>query len=104
MGNALERMSVAELNKILHEVAHAISNITVIYGKTAEMEVPRPVPVLDLMHSTFQRGATLLRTYNGTEYRGLCIRRGDMRLAVAILKRSEEHTSELQSLRHLVCR
>src|SRR5262245_65137747 len=36
--------------------------------------------------------------------RSVCPNFWDRRDAAAILTRSEEHTSELQSLRHLVCR
>src|SRR5436853_5593519 len=56
---------------------------------------------LDSRHGTFVDGARV----NGSRRLrgGEVVRLGDTVLLTA-LERSEEHTSELQSLRHLVCR
>jgi hypothetical protein len=88
MGAAIEAMDVSKSNAILHGVAHALSNVTTIYGVSAENMVPKPLPSIDLMHGVFYRGATVLRTRNGVEFWQLSIRRADMRSAIMILKRA----------------
>jgi hypothetical protein len=88
MGAAIEAMDVSKSNAILHGVAHALSNVTTIYGASAENMVPKPLPPIALMHGVFYRGATVLRTRNGIEFRQLSIRRADMRSAITILKRA----------------
>jgi hypothetical protein len=62
MGKAIEPMTVAGANAILHDVARAISKVAPIYGAIHEREAQRPLSTSDLMHGAFQRGATVLRT------------------------------------------
>jgi hypothetical protein len=51
-------------------------------------QAAKPLPALHLIEGTFERGATVLRTSTGIEYRQLAIRRDDMILAVALLNRA----------------
>jgi hypothetical protein len=88
MGKAIEPMTVARANAILHDVARAISKVAPIYGAIHEREAQRPLSTSDLMHGAFHRGATVLRTPEGIEYRRLAVRRYDMRLAVVVLTRA----------------
>lgn len=87
MGAAIPPGDVAQVNAILHDVAHAIANVAPVYG-AKDGDVPSPVPPLELMHGAFQRGATVLRTPQGSEYQGLSIQRAQMVVAVTILKRA----------------
>ena len=48
----------------------------------------RPLPAAEVKLGAFQRGATVVRTSNGIEYRRLYIRRRDVRAAAAVLKKS----------------
>ncbi|HVJ09968.1 MAG TPA: hypothetical protein VNC62_00205, partial [Burkholderiales bacterium] len=59
-----------------------------IYGVTAESGTPIPISGIHMLHAAFERGATVLRTRKGVEYRQLSMRRGDMRSAIAILTRA----------------
>ena len=88
MGKAIEPMTVAEGNAILHDVARAVSKVAAIYGAIHGRETPKPLSVWALMHGAFHRGATVLRTPEGVEYRRLAVRRDDMRLAIEVLKRA----------------
>jgi hypothetical protein len=86
MGTAIELMTVPQLNHVLHDVAHALSNVASVYGAISDTETAKPIPALALLHGRFERGATVLRTPEGIQYRQLSIQRGDMRAGVAILK------------------
>jgi hypothetical protein len=72
--------------KLLHEVAQVIARLVPIYGAATGHESLRALPGPELKHGTFQHAATLMRTSNGTEYRRLHIRRGDVRAAVIALR------------------
>lgn len=73
---------------LLSEVAQAIADLVTIYGSPSD-EVPvKPLPVAEVKHGAFQRAATVVRTSDGIEYRRLYIRRGDVRAAAAVLKKS----------------
>ena len=73
-------------------------------------QVPvKPLPVAEVKLGAFQRAASVVRTSDGIEYRRLYIRRGDLRAAAAVLKKSgvrfdnaEEAAAALESadLRH----
>jgi hypothetical protein len=80
--------SVPAMNEILHSVAHALSNVAPIYALDGDSALPKQLAPVDLMRGVFQRGATVLRTAYGTEYRSLSIRRDDMHAAIAILRRT----------------
>jgi hypothetical protein len=86
MGTAIEPMPMADSNAILQDVARAISKVVAIYGAIHERETPKPLPASTLMHGVFQRGAAVLRTPEGIEYRRLAVRRSDMRLAILIFQ------------------
>jgi hypothetical protein len=88
MGITIERMEVPQLNRILHDVARALSYVAPIYGAISATETAKPLPALALMHGAFTHGATVLRTSSGVEYRRLSIQRGHMRAAVTILRAS----------------
>ena len=83
MGKAIEPMTVAEGNAILHDVARAVSKVAAIYGAIHERETPKPLP---LIGGAFHRGATVFRTSDGIEYRRLAVRRAELRLVIEVLK------------------
>jgi hypothetical protein len=88
MGRAIEPMEIRAANALLHDVAHALSNVATIYGTRMDDQAAKPLPALHLIEGTFERGATVLRTSTGIEYRQLAIRRDEMILAVALLNRA----------------
>jgi hypothetical protein len=71
---------------LVHEVAQAIANIATIYGASNNRDPIKALPPLKVRHGTFQRGAAVVQTTNGIEYRRLYIRRRDVRSAVWALK------------------
>jgi hypothetical protein len=73
---------------LLNEVAQAIADLVTIYGAPNDQVPVKPLPVAEVKHGAFQRAATFVRTSNGIEYRRLYIRRGDVRAAAAVLKKS----------------
>ena len=104
-GAFLSPLASAVVDALLHDVAHAIVNIATIYGARTDTEPVKPLPTLELRHGAFQRGATVLRTSKGIEYRRLYIRRGDVRSAVTYLKyagarfaRAEELSGAMETL------
>jgi hypothetical protein len=88
MGHGIEPTEIRAANALLHDVAHALSNVATIYGTTTDEQTAKPLPPLHLIEGTFDRGATVLRTSTGIEYRQLAVRRDDMILAVALLNRA----------------
>jgi hypothetical protein len=88
MGRAIEPMEIRAANVLIHEVAHALSNVAPIYGMRTDDQTAKALSPLQLLEGTFERGATVLRTSTGIEYRQLSIRRDDMLLAVALLNRA----------------
>ena len=73
---------------LLNEVAQAIADLVTIYGAPDDQVPVKPLPVAEVKHGAFQRAATVVRTSNGIEYRRLYIRRGDVRAAAAVLRKS----------------
>jgi hypothetical protein len=73
---------------LLEEVAQAIADLVTIYGAPNDQVPVKPLPVAEVKRGAFQRAATVVRTSNGIEYRRLYIRRGDVRAAAAVLKKS----------------
>jgi hypothetical protein len=69
-------------------VAQAIADLVTIYGAPNDQVPVKPLPVAEVKHGAFQRAATIVRTSSRIEYRRLYIRRGDVRAAVAVLKKS----------------
>ena len=76
-----------ELSAILDRVAHALSNVATIYYLSSATPGARyPLAPIELIGARFRRGATVLETHDGTEYRGLTIQRRDMRAAVSVFR------------------
>ena len=71
---------------LVQEVAQAIANVATIYGTSNNRDPIKALPPLKVRRGTFQRGAAVVQTTNGIEYRRLYIRRRDVRLAVWALK------------------
>jgi hypothetical protein len=88
MGGTFEPLNVPHANAVLREVARAISNVAPIYAALSPTERPKELPDFELLSGEFLRGASVLRTSRGVEYRQLSIRRVDMRSAIAILRRA----------------
>jgi hypothetical protein len=88
MGSTFEPLDVPHANAMLREVARAISNVPPIYAAASATQQAKVLPDSELLSGEFLRGATLLRTSRGVEYRQLSIRRVDMRSAIAILRRA----------------
>jgi hypothetical protein len=86
MGGSFEPLDVAQANAVMRDVARALSNVAPIYGTASATDAPKRLLDLDLVFGEFERGATVLRTRQGAEYRQLSIRRGDMRSAILILR------------------
>ena len=75
-----------EMDRILNDVAHAVSNIVPVYVVAAESEVPTALPPIELIEGRFTRGAHVFRTRSGEELRGLTIQRRHMLGAIGFLK------------------
>ena len=78
---------MAETRGVLNDVAHAISNVARIYAQDPESGSPVEIPAAELLDARFLRGAHLLMTKRGKEYRGLTVQRRDLNEAILILKR-----------------
>jgi hypothetical protein len=70
----------------LNNIAQAIAKVVPIHGARRVNETLKPLAARDLQQGTFQRGATVLRTSMGIEYRRLYIRSADVLAAVTALK------------------
>jgi hypothetical protein len=77
----------AEMREVLNEVAHAISNVVPIYASDPTTGLPIELPPAELLNAVFTRGAHLLTTKSGKEYRVLTVQRRDMDAAIVVLKR-----------------
>ena len=77
-----------EMRELLNDMAHALSNVASIYAADAASGQPVEVPKADLLSAVFLRGAHLLITAQGKEYRGLTVQRGEMNAAIGILRRA----------------
>lgn len=75
-----------ELDRILNDVAHAVSNIVPVYAPSAESQIPAALAPIELIEGRFTRGAHVFRTRTGTELRGLTIQRRHMLGAIGFLK------------------
>ena len=85
MGTRLSFQEVCEMSEVLQRVAHAISNVSPIYGQAGDAATLEPLSQVDLLFGVFQRGATLFRTPYA-EFTNLAIRRADIYSAIAILR------------------
>jgi hypothetical protein len=87
-GASLSSLGGPLIDRLLNEVAQAIADLVTIYGAPNDQVPVRPLSIAEVQHGAFQRGATVVRTSNGIEYRRLYIRRRDVRAAAAVLKKS----------------
>jgi hypothetical protein len=76
------------IDALLNEVAQAMADLVTIYGAPNDHVPVKPLPWAEVKLGVFQRAATVIRTSDGIEYRRLYIRRGDVRAAAAVLKKS----------------
>ena len=76
MGTRLSFQEVSEMSEVLQRVAHAISNVSPIYGQVSDTAKREPLSQVDLLFGVFQRGATLFRTPYA-EFTNLAVRRAD---------------------------
>jgi hypothetical protein len=97
-GASLSPFGGPRVDALLHEVAQAIADLVTIYGATNFTEPLRPLPVAEVKHGVFQRAATVLRTSSGIEYRRLYIRRGDVRGAAIVLKKSGVRFASIEEI------
>jgi hypothetical protein len=77
----------------LNNIAQAIAKVVPIYGARRVNETLKPLAARELQQGTFQRGATVLRTSMGIEYRRLYIRSADVVAAVTALKSLGSNTA-----------
>jgi hypothetical protein len=84
VGETPKQKSIAHLDRILNNVAHAITNIAPVYIPDGPSQ--RQIEPIELLESSFRRGATVLTLKDGTELRGITVRRIDVREAVTVLK------------------
>jgi hypothetical protein len=88
IGGSVHDLQAGERDEILNWVAHATANLVPVYVPDVFARAPRELTSVELVLSSFQRGATTLRTKTGVEYRGLTVRRSDVQVAISILKRA----------------
>jgi hypothetical protein len=74
-----------QLESGLNEVAYALSMLASVYLEPTSGQL-RELEQVELIGAAFRRGATVLVLKDGTELRGITIRRGELREAVKILK------------------
>ena len=85
-GEAPDPREPHEMDRILNDVAHAVSNIVPVYLPCAESELPTALAPIELIEGRFTHGAHVFRTRTGTELRGLTIQRRHMLGAIGFLK------------------
>ena len=72
---------------ILNDVAHALSNVAVIYVTKLGPAAFEPLEPVEVIHAAFERGGSILKTPQA-EYENPAIRRSDMLAAIEIFRRS----------------
>lgn len=87
-GSPPNPLKPAAMRRVLDDIARALSNVMPIYVLDVDSGVPKEIPAFDLLDATFERGAHVLVTAQGTEIRGLSVRRGDLNEAIALLRRA----------------
>lgn len=75
-----------EMDRILNDVAHAVSNIVPVYAPAPPSQIPAALAPIELIEGRFTRGAHVFRTRTGKELRGLTIQRRHMLGALGFLK------------------
>jgi hypothetical protein len=86
------------IDALLNQVAQAMADLVTIYGAASDELPLKPLPWAEVKPGVFQCGATVLRTNDRIEYRRLYIRRGDVRAAAAVLKRSHLRFASAEEL------
>ena len=76
------------IDAVLNEVAHAMADLVTIYGAPNDQVPVKPLSMAVVKHGAFHRGATVVCTSDGIEYRRLYIRRADVLAAATVLKKS----------------
>jgi hypothetical protein len=79
--------STQEIDASLNRVAHAIASVTTIYVFDPFSGGVRELTPREVLYASFERGATVLKTLHGTEYRRLTMHRADLDNAITILSR-----------------
>jgi hypothetical protein len=87
-GASLSPFESPRFEALLNEVAQAMADLVTIWGAPNDQVPVKPLAVAEVKHGAFQRAAAVVRTGNGIEYRRLYIRRGDVRAAAAVLRKS----------------
>jgi hypothetical protein len=87
-GVAPDASKPGEMRELLNDIAHAISNVASIYASDPQSGKPVEINSAEMLGATFLRGAHLLITSGGKEYRGLTVQRHEMNAAILILKRA----------------
>jgi hypothetical protein len=98
-GTSLSLIVNALSDALLSEVAQAIADLVTIHGAPNTQEPLRPLPWAEVKLGVFQRAASVMRTSGGIEYRRLYIRRGDVRGAITVLKRSRALFADIEEIR-----
>ena len=70
---------------VLNDVAHAISSVVPIYAVASTSTFTALSPA-DLIDGKFDRGGMIFRAKDGRELKHLTVQRGDMRVAISVLK------------------
>jgi hypothetical protein len=97
-GTSLSPFGGLLIDALLNQVAQAMADLVTIYGATNFQEPLRPLPWAEVKLGVFQRAATVIRTSNGIEYRRLYIRRGDVRAAATVLKKSGVRFASIEEI------
>jgi hypothetical protein len=84
VGETPKQKNVGHLDQVLNNVAHALSNIALLYRPDGMTQ--REIEPIELLNARFRRGATVLTLKDGSELRGITIRRIDVREAVTVLR------------------
>jgi hypothetical protein len=84
VGETPKQKKVGHLDQVLNNVAHALSNVAPLYHPDGMTQ--RQIEPIELLNARFTRGATVLVLKDGTELRGITIRRSDVREAVTVLR------------------
>lgn len=83
-GSTPEEKTAAPRDVILNRVAHAIANVAAIF--VPDGQGMRQLLPLEFLHAQFRHGATVLKLKDGSELRGMTVRRVELREAVVVLK------------------
>lgn len=86
-GRVPSERSTEDMDASLNRVAQAIASVAPIYVLDPFSGGLRELTASEVLYSRFERGASVLKTVQGTEYRRLTMHRADLENAIAILNR-----------------